>query len=445
MAVRTVGIDLAIRGAHVATIVDPNGSTVGRPVRFHLSAGDLTELVTRIRAGVAVEDQVMVVVEPTGMAWFPVARWLERAGCTVIRVKGARVKALRRYLSEHVKTDVIDAQLLGQLPRFGSQGLQALYVPSPSQEALNRLTKQRARYQEQICSTRRRLLDLVCWAAPALERALPDLATMVSLAVLDQYFHPARLLELGPEKLIMFLREHVGGNHPAQGEFAEQLAGRLREAAQATLDLHGKDSVDFDRLQLEVHQEIQLLRLWREHLHVLDREIATLYAQLDAQALLQSLPGIGKILGPSLLGVIHTWRRFGNRTRLRGFCGLFPKWNESGGVARGGQRITQGGNNRLKRDLIRLPTWPAPSIPNWRPCTTNAWWRKAITTVRPCVPSRRGSSTAFTQSSRAGGPITCGTSPDSPSPSPPGKPSSGSICRSHRLSASSAGAVLSLA
>jgi len=246
----------------------------------------------------------------------------------------------------------LNAQLLGQLPRFGGQGLQPLYVPSPTQQALNRLTKQRARYQEQISSTRRRLLDLIRWAAPALERALPDLATMVSLAVLDQYFHPARLAELGRDNLVAFVRQHVGGNHPVHGEFADQLADCLLEAAQATLALHGQDSVDFDRLQLEVRQEIQLLRLGRDHLHVLDREIATLYSQLDAGALLQSLPGIGVILGPSLLGVLHTWRRFGNQTRLRGFCGLFPKWNESGGVARGGQRITQGGNNRLKRDLI---------------------------------------------------------------------------------------------
>jgi len=97
MAVRTVGIDLAIRGAHVATLVAADGSTIGRPIRFRLTAADLTALVTRIRAGLGADEEVLVVVEPTGMAWFPVARWLERAGCTVIRVKGARVKALRRY------------------------------------------------------------------------------------------------------------------------------------------------------------------------------------------------------------------------------------------------------------------------------------------------------------------------------------------------------------
>ena len=50
-------------------------------------------------------------MEPTGMSWFPVAHWLADAGVAVARVKGKRVKALRRYLSEHAKTDLADGAL----------------------------------------------------------------------------------------------------------------------------------------------------------------------------------------------------------------------------------------------------------------------------------------------------------------------------------------------
>jgi transposase len=56
---------------------------------------------------------ITAVMEPTGMSWFPVARWLEQAGIKAIRVKGQRVRALRRYLSEHTKTDAADAYVLG--------------------------------------------------------------------------------------------------------------------------------------------------------------------------------------------------------------------------------------------------------------------------------------------------------------------------------------------
>ena len=95
---RTIGIDLAIRGDHVAQIFD-NGRPVGRPVRFRHTAQSLAGFIETARAGLPPDAVVKAVMEPTGMSWFPVARWLERAGIAPIRVKGKRVKALRRYLS----------------------------------------------------------------------------------------------------------------------------------------------------------------------------------------------------------------------------------------------------------------------------------------------------------------------------------------------------------
>ena len=61
------------------------------------------------------------------MAWFPVASWLNAAGVEVIRVKGQRVKALRKYLSEHAKTDLADAHLLGAMPSIGQLRLEPLH------------------------------------------------------------------------------------------------------------------------------------------------------------------------------------------------------------------------------------------------------------------------------------------------------------------------------
>ena len=65
----------------------------------------------------------------------------------MIRVKGQRVKALRKYLSEHAKTDLSDANLLGALPTIGALRLEPLHLPSPKHHALQRFSKQRHRYQ----------------------------------------------------------------------------------------------------------------------------------------------------------------------------------------------------------------------------------------------------------------------------------------------------------
>ena len=82
----------------VAQIFD-DGVPVGKAIRFRLTATDLQAFVARVVDGVVPSGTpIEAVMEPTGMAWFPIAAWMQRAGVKVIRVKGQRVKALRKYL-----------------------------------------------------------------------------------------------------------------------------------------------------------------------------------------------------------------------------------------------------------------------------------------------------------------------------------------------------------
>ena len=67
-----------------------------------------------------------------------------------IRVKGQRVRALRRYLSEHTKTDAADAYVLGAIPWFGGVPVDPVYVPNADRHALQRLTRQRERLEDEV-------------------------------------------------------------------------------------------------------------------------------------------------------------------------------------------------------------------------------------------------------------------------------------------------------
>ncbi len=105
MTQRTTGIDLAIRSEHVAQIFED-----GRPLRFRHDPNALDAFVTHATANLAEGDTTQAVMEPTGMSWFPVAHRLADAGVSVARVKSKRIKAQRRYLSEHAKADLADTE-----------------------------------------------------------------------------------------------------------------------------------------------------------------------------------------------------------------------------------------------------------------------------------------------------------------------------------------------
>ncbi len=350
MTHRTIGVDLAIRGDHVAQIFD-DGRPLGPPLRFRHDPASLDAFVARATAGLGDTDSVQAVMEPTGMSWFPVAHRLADASVEVARVKGKRVKALRRYLSEHAKTDLADAQVLAAMPGFGGPRLDPVHIPAARSHALQRLTKQRGRFQDRIAASKRRLIDLVRWASPALERVLPDLRTRLALALLRRWLDPDAVLAARKSVIARFIARHASGNHPHSGPFVDALVDGLRHAAREARALH-RTHVDFAELQAEVAIEVDAMLADIEAVTVLQRRIDALYAELQPDDVLRSIPGVGQHLAPVLLGVLHTADRFRSERHIRGFCGLFPRRADSGGAERPGQRITQGGNDRIKRALV---------------------------------------------------------------------------------------------
>ncbi|MFN8721433.1 MAG: IS110 family transposase [Rhodospirillales bacterium] len=379
MTCRTIGIDLAIRGDHVAQFFE-DGRPAGRPLRFRFDDTSLDTFVARATADLRDGDTVQALMEPTGMSWFPVAHRLRDAGVEVVRIKGTRVKALRRYLSEHAKTDLADAHVLAAMPSFGGPRLDPVHVPSPKGHALQRLTKQRGRLQDEVADAKRRLTDLVRWASPTLERVLPDLRTRLALAMLREWLDPDRVLRARRTTIARSVADNANGNQPHSGPFVDALVVGLRAAAAHARALH-RGHVDFAELQAEVAVEIDLMTSRIDALAGLERRIEALYAELHPADLLRTIPGIGQHIAPVIAGILHDPKRFRSERHLRGFCGLFPKRADSGGVERPGQRIAQGGNDRIKRALVLAAdaarrTDPQLAETYWRLMTTKGHHHK---------------------------------------------------------------------
>ena len=349
MGQRTIGIDLAIRGDHVARIFD-DGRPHARPIRFRLTSDSLSSLVKRLRDGLPPESTITAVMEPTGMSWFPVACWLEQAGIKAIRVKGQRVRALRRYLSEHTKTDAADAYVLGAIPLFGGVPVDPVYVPNADRHALQRLTRQRERLEEEVTTIKRRLIDLVRWASPAIEDVLPDFRTNLTLAILHDLFNPGDVIRRGARRCSHSLPSTPAATTliPARlptNWWAASKPPRSRRNA----SMEAGSTSNFCNWKSR-SRSIECA-YWKTNLANWAAKSKKLYNKLHPSDALRTIQGIGDALAPLILGVLHEARRFAGLHQLRGFCGLFPRTNSSGGTDRPGQSITQSGNNRIKRAL----------------------------------------------------------------------------------------------
>ena len=111
MGKHTLGIDLGVRAAHVATLCDERGEVIWSKRRFGNRHRELVAVVDQVGDC----DQLMVVMEPTRNARVPVAAHFMAIGVGVVLVPPERSADLRRYYAKHTKNDRLDSHVLARL------------------------------------------------------------------------------------------------------------------------------------------------------------------------------------------------------------------------------------------------------------------------------------------------------------------------------------------
>jgi transposase len=110
--VRLLGIDLGITSDHTAVVIDDAGSICARR-RARSTVASLAALEAAALDGAELGTQLVVVIEPTGPAWLPVAVFFGRRGHAVLRVSAAKAADLRRFLARHAKSNARRRRDLG--------------------------------------------------------------------------------------------------------------------------------------------------------------------------------------------------------------------------------------------------------------------------------------------------------------------------------------------
>jgi len=148
---RTIGIDLAVRASHRAVVMDAQGHFITPVLTFRSRWEEIERLVGKAREGVEADHPLQAVMEPTGMAWFPVSVALSRLGVKPIYLlNGQKVHDLRRFYKRHSSSDRISARVLARMVIVDPESLYPLEIPSAPRLACQRGCKELDRLQEQI-------------------------------------------------------------------------------------------------------------------------------------------------------------------------------------------------------------------------------------------------------------------------------------------------------
>jgi len=345
---RIIGLDLALTAEHKALIADARGQPLAPVLRLRTTPNDLERLFQRAREGASPDESVRLIMEPTGMAWFPVAIFAQRHHVTPYLVNSQQVADLRRYYKKHAKSDRIDVRVLVKLPVVSPEKLHPLSLPTADAFACQRGCKELDYLMTLATALKNRIQAIDQFAWPGLDTVLPDPFSPLTRWFREQWYQPQRVLAAGAPEL-----EQAWQATPAASESAAPAAwaAGLVRLAQQTQALYGAAAhLDYAYLQAEVRRAQTLLTSVEEHHHTVQlKTVRPLYRRLHSSRNLETLKGVGQDGAAVYVSFIGDPDRFSDHSHFRGWTGMIPDSRQSGAREAKGLHISQAGPDLIKK------------------------------------------------------------------------------------------------
>jgi len=347
MSYRNIGIDLGVTAQHQIQVRDERGQKVRPQLSIDTSKQGFDHAAEHALLGAEADTKLRWICEPTAMSWFPLACYAKPRGQKVVRVKTQMSYDLRKFYNKHNHSDSLDAKALAQLPVVHGEAMQEVYLPDKDTFALDRRTRQQKKIAQRIASIKSRIRDFYTWVQPGLSKAFTDPFCTRARAYYRHFTNPFKVKELGLNGLSEFLAKQ------GRQRMNPELPKKLWQIALKACEIYeqANEYIDFDELQDEILIELDELEALEKCQSRVEKAIQRLYQKVHPSRNIETISGISKTLGPSLVSKIGDPHRFNSHTKIKGFAGIVPKQNDSGESSKKGLPISHEGPADLRRAI----------------------------------------------------------------------------------------------
>lgn len=308
-----VGID-AGKGHHWAATVDETGATLWSKKVDN----DESTILTAMGEILDLADEVHWAVDISGTSSALLLALLAAHGQQAVYVPGRTVNRMSGAYRGEAKTDARDAYVIAETAR-NRRDFAAIDVPAQLAADLALLTAHRSDLVADRVRMINRLRDTLTGVFPALERAFDYSSQKGALVLLTGYQMPEALRRRGRARLTAWL-----ANRGVRG--ADAVAATALEAAQAQQTaLPGEDVA----AQIVADLAVQILAL-DDRLKRIDRQIRETFRSHPQAEIIESLPGMGPILGAEFVVAAGDLTAYADAGHLASAAGLVPVPRDSG-------------------------------------------------------------------------------------------------------------------
>ncbi|MFI5610563.1 IS110 family transposase [Amycolatopsis sp. NPDC051903] len=307
------GVD-AGKAHHWAAVVDDTGATVwSRKI-----ANDETAILDALGEIVGLAERVSWAVDISGTASALLLALPAAHGQQAVYVPGRTVNRMSGAYRGEAKTGARDAYVIAETSRVRND-FRAIDVPVQLAADLALLTGHRADLVADRVRMINRVRDVLTGISPALEQAFDYSAHKGALVLLSGYQTPAAIRRLGRTRLTAWL-----ANRKVRG--AEAVAATALNAAQAQ-----HTTLPAERVAAAIVAEParQLLGV-DERLKKIEDQIRDTFRGHPQAEIIESLPGIGPILGAELVVAAGDLAAHADSGHLASAAGLVPVPRDSG-------------------------------------------------------------------------------------------------------------------
>ena len=371
--IRSVGIDLH-QGQHRARCLDERAQPCDS-FSFQTTPEGLATLEERVfRDG----SNPIIVLEPAGLPWLMVAVYLRsrHPDCQLVKAKTQKVAALRRYLRGPVKSDRIDALTLAKMPFIDPEQMDEIYLPPAEIHALQRLTRQRKRIEQDITGRKIRISAIVDGYLPGVRRTFNDAWSSPLRAFLRSRLNPFIVVRDGEDALHAFLSKASPRSKWSRAQtrlvfLACQSLAAVCELSEPAGTVNEEFFMD---LQDEIGRELRMLEADEVESEALARRIAELYRKLHPSNNLRTIPGVGEHTAPIFLATVGDPARFHNQSAFANWEGVVPGAKQSSNAEAKGLRMTKAGPS-----IMRMALYQAGDVGRrWDPQLAAVYYRQMV-------------------------------------------------------------------
>ncbi|MER6685985.1 IS110 family transposase [Streptomyces olivaceoviridis] len=307
------GID-AGKVHHWAAVVDATGATLWSK-RIE---NDESAILTAFGEILEIADEVRWAVDISGTSSALLLALLAAHGQQAVYVPGRTVNRMAGAYRGEAKTDARDAYVIAETARQ-RRDFAAIDVPAQLAAELALLTAHRSDLVADRVRMINRLRDVLTGVFPALERAFDYSAHKRALVLLTGYQTPAAIRRRGRARITAWL-----ANRGVRG--ADAVAATALGAAQAQQTaLPGEDVAG----QIVADLAAQILAL-DDRLKRIDKQIRETFRSHPQAQIIESLPGMGPILGAEFVVAAGDLAAYADAGHLASAAGLVPVPRDSG-------------------------------------------------------------------------------------------------------------------